>query len=187
MVAKKSVKTPRAAKTAKPAAAGRKGVAAVLDAGTETASKGYGQMVAETKTQVAQAVALTKENVDKTSEAALRGYDDMASLGKDNLDALVQTNTAVAKGFETLGKEWLAFTQAALEDNIAQAQALFGAKNLKEVVDLQNDFARARLDRTIAETAKLTELSVQVASEAIEPLQKRVDVTVETLLKAHAA
>ena len=64
---------------------------------------------------------------------------------------------------------------------------LLGAKDLTEVVELHNGFARARLDKVIAETAKLTELSVQVTNEAIEPLQNRVDVTVETLLKAQAA
>ena len=61
------------------------------------------------------------------------------------------------------------------------------AKDLQEMVDLQNDFAKQRLEETLAETAKLTELSTQVANEAIEPLQRRVDATVETVFKAQAA
>ena len=69
---------------------------------------------------------------------------------------------------------------------MAQARALIGAKNVQEFVDLQKDFAKQRLEETLAETAKLTELSTQVANEAIEPLQKRVDATVETVLKAKA-
>jgi phasin family protein len=70
---------------------------------------------------------------------------------------------------------------------MAQARALIGAKDMQEIVALQNDFAKRRLEDTLAETAKLTELSTQVANEAIEPLQKRVDATVETVLKAKAA
>ena len=70
---------------------------------------------------------------------------------------------------------------------MAQARALFGAKDIQEFVELQNDYAKQRLEDTIAETAKLTELSTQVANEAIEPLKQRVDATVETVLKAKAA
>lgn len=205
MATKKATKKKTTAKTAEKAlkpvetavAAGRESVEAavqaskqnldaVMKASTEAANKGYEQVVAKTKEQAKQAVALTKENVAQASAAAFKGYDEFAILGKGNFDALVQSNTIVARGFETFGKEVLAFAQSAVEDNVAQAKALFGAKNLKDLADLQNDFARERLDKTMAETAKLTELSVQVTNQAWQPLQKQIDATVETWLKAHA-
>ena len=167
--------------------ANKQNLDAAVKAGSEAATKGYEQAVAKTKEQVEQAVALTKENVDKAPEAVFKGYDEFAVLGKDTFDAMVRTNSIVAKGMETFGMEILAYAQASLEDNMAQTKALLGAKSLKELVDLQSDFARARLDKVVAETTKLTDMSVQTANEAIVPLQKRVDVTVETLLKAQAA
>ena len=155
--------------------------------GTVAASKGHGQMVNQTKAQVDQGVAVAKVNVEKASEAAFKGYDELAVLGQGNFDAFIQSNSVVAKGFEVIGKEFLAFAQRSVEGHMAQARALIGAKDMQEFVDLQNDFAKRRLADTLAETAKLTELSTQVANEAIEPLQKRVDATVETALKAKAA
>ena len=159
----------------------------VAKAGTVAASKGHGQMVNQTKAQVDQAVAVAKVNVEKASEAAFKGYDELAVMGQGNFDAFIQSNSVVAKGFEVIGKEFLAFAQRSVEGHMAQARALIGAKDMQEFVDLQNDFAKRRLADTLAETAKLTELSTQVANEAIEPLQKRVDATVETVLKAKAA
>lgn len=141
----------------------------------------------KTKAQVDQAVAFAKVNVEKTAEAAFKGYDELAVLGKGNFDALVRSNSVVAKGLEAIGMEVLAFAQRSMEGHMAQARALIGAKDMQEFVDLQNDFAKQRLEDTLAETAKLTELSTKVANEAIEPLQKRVDATVETVLKAEAA
>ena len=167
--------------------ANKQNLDAAVKAGTEAATKGYEQAVATTKEQVEQAVALTKENVDKASEVVFKGYGEFAVLGKDTFDAMVQANSIFAKGMEVFGKEIMAYTQASLEDNVAQTKALLSAKSLKELVDLQNDFARVRLDKVIAETAKLTDMSVQTANEAMAPMQKRVDVTVETLLKAQAA
>ena len=125
--------------------AGKQNLDAVVKAGNEAASKGYDQVVAKTKEQAEQAVALTKVNVEKTSAAAFKGYDDFAVLGKDNLDALVRTNSIFAKGMEVLGKEVLSYAQASLENNIAQTKALLGAKDLKEVVELHNDFARGNM------------------------------------------
>jgi phasin family protein len=186
--AKTAVKT--AAKTvAKTAAKTTAKTAAKTAAktGTVAASKGHGQMVNQTKAQVDQGVAVAKVNVEKASEAASKGYDELAVLGQGNFDAFIQSNSVVAKGFEVIGKEFLAFAQRSVEGHMAQARALIGAKDMQEFVDLQNDFAKRRLADTLAETAKLTELSTQVANEAIEPLQKRVDATVETALKAKAA
>jgi len=154
------------------------------EAGTVAASKGHGQMVDH---QVGQAVVAAKVNVEKASEATFKGYDELAVLGRGNFDAFVQSNSVVAKGFEVIGQEFLAFAQRSVEGHMAQARALIGAKDMQEFVDLQNDFAKRRLADTLAETAKLTELSTEVANQAIEPLQKRVDATVETVLKAKAA
>ncbi len=159
----------------------------VNKAGTAAASAGRGQTVNQTKARVDQAVAVAKVNVEKASEAAFKGYDELAVLGQNNFDAFVQSNSVVAKGFEVIGKEFLAFAQRSVEGHMAQARALIGAKDMQEFVALQNGFAKRRLEDTLAETAKLTELSTQVANKAIEPLQKRVDATVETVLKAKAA
>jgi len=139
------------------------------------------------KAQVDQVVTPAKDNAEKASKAAFKGYDELAVLGQGNFDALVLSNSVFAKGFEVIGQEFLAFAQRSVEGHMVQARALIGARNMQEFVDLQNDFAKTRLEETLAETAKLTELSTQVANEAIEPLQKRVDATVETVLKAKAA
>ena len=185
MAVKKSAKSAtRTSAKPRAGAATKKSAASVA---AKAASPSYGQSVHQAKAQVEQAFAVAKVNVEKSSAAAFDGYDDLAVLGKGNFDAFVQANSAVAKGFETIGMEMLAFAQRSVEDNMAQARALIGARDLQEFVDLQNEFAKQRLEETLAETARLTELSAKVANEAIEPLQKRVDAAVETVFKAQAA
>jgi phasin family protein len=147
-----------------------------VKAGTDAATKNY-----------EQAIAMTKDQVEKASTALFRGYDEMTVLNKDNVEAVVASSTIVAKGYETIGREVMSFTQSAIETNIAATKAIFGAKTLRELVDLQADFARSQFDNALAESAKLTEMSVRVANDAIEPLQSRVNVTVEKLLKPVAA
>ncbi len=64
---------------------------------------------------------------------------------------------------------------------------VLGAKSLNEVVDLQNTFTKGAFDAFVAESAKISELSVKTASEAIQPLKARVDQTVETISRPLAA
>jgi phasin family protein len=86
-----------------------------------------------------------------------------------------------------MGKEFMSIAQSAVEANVATAKALFGAKTVREVIELQTEFSRSRFDSLVAESAKLTELSMALANDTIEPIQLRLNATVEKLMKPVAA
>ena len=167
----------KAAETVEQAAkSGQETVETAVKAGSEAATKQY-----------EQAVALTKEQVEKTSNAMFKGYDEISAINKQNIDAMVKSSTIFAKGFEAISKEFFSYTQNAMEMNVANTKALFGAKTLKDVVDLQSEMARKSFDSALAESAKLTEMSVEVSNKAFKPLQDQVNVTVEKMTKPMAA
>lgn len=153
-------------------AAGKDAAENFVKAGTEAYTKGY-----------EKAMAMTKENVD----SAVKGYADLAAWNKGNVEAAMAASNVAAKGFEVLSAELLAFTKAQMEDNVAQAKKVFGAKTLKEVMDLQSDFAKVAFDNAVGKTAKLSDLAVKTANEAYEPIQARVTVAVEKFVKPMAA
>lgn len=134
-----------------------------------------------------QAFQLTSEQVAKASETLFKGYDELNALSKDNYEALIKSGTIVAKAVEGLGKEWISFTQASVEQGVAAMQALMSARTLREFVELQNDWAKKSFDAAVVETTKFSELSVKTANEAIEPIQARMNVTVERMFKPVAA
>lgn len=207
MVQKKTTAAKPAAKPAArkaEAAAGPAAVEAVVKAGTEAATKSYEQAVALTKEQVKsgqmsmdamvkagaeagkgyeKAASTTRAQVEKTSQAVFKGYDDLAVVGKDNIDACLKSGTILAKGMEALGNEVVKYTQTSIEKNMAAAKTMMGARTLREAVDLQTNYARESFDSMVAETAKLTGLSVELANQALEPLQSRANKTAEKLFK----
>lgn len=101
--------------------------------------------------------------------------DDLAVVGRENLEACVKCGTIAAKGVESLGTEVMSFTQASIEADLAAAKDIMAAKTLHEAIDLQTSFVQARLERMTSETTKLGELSLQLASLAMEPLRRRFD------------
>lgn len=145
-------------------------------AGAEAAKKGY-----------EQAVAITKEQVEKVSEAVFKGYDQLSTMNKDNLEAVVASGNIVAKGVEGFSKEVMALAQSSFETSMAAAKAFMGIKTLREAIDLQADLSRTQFDKLMADSTKLAEMSVKVANEAFQPIQARVNVAIEKMLKPVAA
>jgi len=148
----------------------------VMKAGNQAATKGYEQVI-----------AIAQEQVEKASQTIFKRYDEAASLSQENVDACVLSGTVFAQGVESMGKELMGFAQSAVEANVATTKALFGATTLRELIDLQTEFSRSRFDSLLAESAKLTELGITLANEAVEPIQARLNATVEKLMRPIAA
>ena len=144
--------------------------------GSEAAQRGF-----------EQAATLTREQFDKASKTLFKNYEEFSQLSKENIDAFVKSGTIFAKGFEEAGKSWIDFTRRSFENSVETAKAVMGCKDLREVVDVQSDFARESFDRLMNEGSKLSEIGVKVANEALEPIQARVNVAVEKIFKPAAA
>lgn len=164
------------AKTTKTAKDAFEAAETVVKAGTDAAKASY-----------EQALQMTKEQVEKASQNFFKGYGEFASLGKENLEAFVQSSTIAVKAAEIFGKEWMGIAQTAVEQNVAAFQSLVAAKTLKEVVDLQNSWAKKAFDTAVVEGTRLSEMSVKTANDAFEPIKARVNVSVEKLFKPVAA
>jgi phasin family protein len=67
------------------------------------------------------------------------------------------------------------------------AQAMFAAKTLKDVVDVQTGYAKASMDTIVAEGKKINDMTLKVANEAFEPIQVQVNETIGKVLKQSAA
>src|SRR5690349_21086119 len=79
-----------------------------------------------------------KEGVEKT----LAAMNEASVYSKKNLEALVASATAAAKGAETVGAQTMAFSKKAFDDQVTAARSLVGAKSVQEVVELQTTYAR---------------------------------------------
>jgi len=132
---------------------------------------------------VEQAVQATREQVEKASAAATQGYGDFTAFQKDAFDALVRSSEILARGAEALGKEYFSFAQHTATANSEATKALLAARSLQEVVDLQSKMVRTNFDKSVDEGGKISEMSLKIASDAFEPLQKQISVAVETAMK----
>ncbi len=147
----------------------------------------FGVAVPSLSKSTAPGVNTIMESSKKMSENLFKSYGDLAGFGKGNVEAVVKSSTIVARGFEELSRQVMALAQSNMEHSVAAAKAALNCTTLKQIVDLQSDFAKTTFDKLVSEGNKISEMSYKMTNEAIEPLQARVTLAVETFGKPLAA
>jgi len=119
-------------------------------------------------------LATIADVAEETASAAAKmfpslSYSEFADLSRENLAAVIKANVALSEGLEAIGKELMGYARTSLETASQTASALLGAKTFEEVVQLQTDLAKSNLETLLQGSAKLSELGVSVANEALAP------------------
>ncbi len=96
--------------------------------------------------------------------------DEFADFGRQNVAALVQSQTALARGLETLGAELAGFALSGMDAAARTATDVLAVKTLADAIEVNAGFTRRSFDTLIGGSAKLSELGVKVAAETSQPI-----------------
>ena len=121
-----------------------------------------------------------KDGVEKTMAA----INEANTHSKKNLEAVVASVTAAAKGAETVGAQAMAFSKKAFDEQVAAARSLASAKSVQEVVELQTQWAKSALESYISEMNKASETVAASVKESFQPINERVTAFVERIQAA---
>ena len=162
-------------------------VPAIEDQTTQAAGKRLESTVSGMKDGMAQAAAgLTdtqakvKENMDK----AIKTAEELVAFGQGNFEAMVRSSQIWAAGVQDIGKQIAANAQASFDETVSTFKAMSSVKSLKDAFDLQASLARTTLEKTVAESGKLTDASMKLTEQALAPLTARVSLAMEKFAKS---
>jgi phasin family protein len=119
--------------------------------------------------------------------SALGGYEELAALSREHLDAMLKANAALSEGFEALAKEYMGYTQATLTAAGEAAQSLLKAKTLDQVIEINAGLAKTGVEALLDRSAKLSQWSLALAKEAALPLEQCFETTLAKLTKQQTA
>ena len=117
-------------------------------------------------------------------EKSLAGLNDMNAQSKQNLEAIVASATATAKGAETLGAQVMAYGKTAMENHVEVAKALTASRSVQEAIELQTAYSKSALETYMAEMAKASETFSSMMKGAFRPLNERATTVIETMQAA---
>jgi len=158
-----------------------KGASSVKQSGDAFAAgqKTVEQVVKASTQGYEQAMEMTKDQVEKASAAVMSGFDDYAAFNKENVNAFVKAGNVWSKGFEDMGKMFFAFAQNSTQQSVEATKSFMGAKTITDIADAQSAFAKTSFDSIVAESTKISELTMSITNEASAPVQAQFNAAAE--------
>ena len=150
------------------------------------AGKGFEAAVAGLKDGMAKAAAGITETQAKMKEGvekAMKTAEELMAFSQGNVEAMVKSGQIWAAGMQDISKQVAASAQASFDESLSTFKALTSVKSLKDAFDLQSSFARAALEKTLAESGKLTDASMKLTEQTLAPITARMTMAVEKFAK----
>ncbi|MDR3537682.1 MAG: phasin family protein [Acetobacteraceae bacterium] len=152
----------------------------------EGTNKGIDATVSNLKDGMAKAAAgfeQTQAKVKEGVEKAMKTAEELVAFSQGNVEAFVKSGQIWAAGVQDLSKQFAATAQASLDETMSTFKALSSVKSLKDALDLQASLARATMEKTLAESGRLTDASFKLTEQALAPITARVTLAVEKFAK----
>src|SRR3954467_12477013 len=100
--------------------------------------------------------------------------EQIQAAQKANVETLLAVANAQFAAFEKLANIQAGAVRSAFEDSIANTRALLGAKDVQELVGLQNTFAQPAMEKAIAYSKSIYEVATDANAEFSKVAERRV-------------
>jgi phasin family protein len=140
--------------------------------------------VAAEVVETASRIKPIKPNLTQGMKTMMKSTEDFVAFGQANLEAFVKSGQIWSAGVQELTKQIATTAKASFDESISTFKAMSTAKSVKEAMDLQSSFAKAALEKAMAESNKLTDASIKLTEQTLAPITARVTVAVETFGKS---
>ena len=118
-----------------------------------------------------------KKSVDQTVSA----FSELSAASKKNLEALADSAAIVTETAQTLSGQAAAFAKSSIEEQVATARKLAGARTFQEAWDIQTGYAKSAFDAYLAEANKWTETVTASTQSAWKPINERVQAAADQI------
>ena len=129
--------------------------------------------------QIKTVVTEANDRAKTAMEKSAKIIEELAELGRGNVEAFVASSKVAAKGVESLSQDAAEYSRKSFEEASAALKGFAEVKSATDFFKLQGDFARAAFDAAVAESARVSETVLKLAGEVAEPITSRYNVAAE--------
>ena len=127
------------------------------------------------------------ERAKVAADKGTKMVEEMTDLTRGNVEAIVASSKVAQKGLETLSQNAADFSRKSFEEASATLKSFTEVKSATDFFKLQSDYARSAFDAAVAESARMSEQMLKIASDVAEPINSRYTVAAERVKTLAAA
>ncbi|MEA2935736.1 MAG: hypothetical protein QOD74_2382 [Variibacter sp.] len=101
----------------------------------------------------------------------MKQVEDFQKLGKEGVEASVQSFTAVSRGAQAILVEAADYSRKSFEQGTSAFEKLLGARTFDRALEVQSEFAKTAYEGFVAQTTKFGELYSTVAKDSYKPFE----------------
>ncbi|MBT3071108.1 phasin family protein [Rhodomicrobium sp. Az07] len=106
-----------------------------------------------------------REIASKSVDQAREAYNRFIEAARQANDVVLKSSDVFATGARELNEKAVKYTESNLQAQFELAQRLLQAKDLKEAIEIQNQFARQQMEAYAQQAQELTRLVAQSAQK----------------------
>ena len=153
---------------------------------TVVATLWTGPKAAERTAQRAQDAARTglgtmAEVAQRTSDQVIHAFNrtgeqahDLALQSSQSLAVMTEAGNILTRGFADISREWFSLMQAQLQRNVDGFTALARCRSIPDLIELQSELVRDRLQETIDGVRRIATVSTRVADQATQTISTQL-------------
>lgn len=125
------------------------------------------------------------------SKAQIPNYDvftrDSGAAVKDSMDALMRSGKIFAERYQDMMSTCMSMCQDCTEKQASAVKSMMTCKTLNEATEAQNKLAQQSFDDMMSAMTRLTEMSIRMANECMEPINDQISRSVKKASESLAA
>lgn len=126
-------------------------------------------------------------NANSNSPYFMMSAEELSQITKQNSDALMRSMQTATTGLNQISQACAQFAQNMMQMSMAACQAASSARTLRDVAELQNDYAKTSMDAIVENSTRITEMALKIANDASQPLSQRMNETMQQFNQRTAA
>jgi len=126
------------------------------------------------------------ENFARSADSAAKKLGDVASIGKENFEAIVESANIASQVAKDIGAEISEYTNNRVAENFRAFEEFLHCKTVNDFLNLHSNLIKNNINACFNESLKLTELLMELG-KAAEPVTSQASTITEKFSKVAAA
>jgi hypothetical protein len=103
------------------------------------------------------------------------GFEALLEMNRPALEAMAQMNGKMYDGIATLNKNWVAFLNRRLKEDLAMPQQLAACKTVHDMYGVYTGFFQNACAQYQSEFEQMTKLGKSLADDTLQAIQSRME------------